>query len=277
MSAIPCADTDSQSKTTTGIIAGGLVRARIFHRRSRPKVNQFTYHAFYFCLSLKDIDRLKRPLLSVDRFNLVSFHRADFGPRDGSDLDAWIRNILAANGLAAIADGDVVLQGHPRVLGYVFNPVSFWFCHDREDGLRAVLAEVSNTFGERHLYLVAHDDKRPIAPDDWLASRKVFHVSPFLPVEGGYRFRFRLEKDRVRVDIHYHDAADGQDRSPMLVTYIDGQRQTLSSGSMMRALFRHPLMTIAVIGLIHYQAIKIWAKRGRFHRKPEPPQETLTR
>ncbi len=198
-------------------------------------------------------------------------HRADFGPRDGSDLDAWIRTILAANGFADIADGDVILQGHPRVLGYVFNPVSFWFCLDGAGRLRAVLAEVNNTFGERHLYLVAHDDKRPIAPEDWLTS------SPFLPVEGGYRFRFRLEAGRVRADIHYYDAQQGDAAKPMLVTYVDGERRDLSGPAVLRTLLRHPLMTLAVIALIHYQAIKIWAKRGRFHRKPEPPQETLTR
>jgi len=262
----------TETKTTATALAGGLVRARIYHKRNRPKVNEFKYHAFYFCVNLQDIDRIKRPLVSVDRFNLVSFHRKDFGPRDGSDLKVWIRDILKTNGLGDVADGDVVLQGHPRVLGYVFNPVSFWFCHDRVGALRAVLAEVSNTFGERHLYLVSHEDKRPIAPTDWLASRKVFHVSPFLPVEGGYRFRFRLEDGRVRADIHYHD-----EQGPMLVTYVDGERRDLSSGAVLRALLRHPLMTLAVIGLIHYQALKLWLKKARFHRKPEPPQQTLTR
>ncbi len=272
MSAIECAADKSQTKTASTAVAGGLVRARIFHRRSRPRVNQFEYHAFYFCLNLKDIDRVKRPFVSVDRFNVVSFHRADFGPRDGSDLDIWIRSILTTNGLSEIADGDIFVQGHPRVLGYVFNPVSFWFCHDKAGQLRAVLAEVSNTFGEHHLYLIAHDDQRPIVPEEWLSSRKVFHVSPFLPVEGGYRFRFRLEPDRVRADIHYHD-----DQGPMLVTYVDGERRDLSSFSVLRALLRHPLMTLAVVGLIHYQAIKLWFKRSRFHRKPEPPRENLTR
>jgi DUF1365 family protein len=272
MSAIDCADKKVQIKTSTAAIAGGLVRGRIYHRRSRPRVNEFTYHAFYFCLNLEDIDRVKRPFVSVDRFNLLSFHRADFGPRDGSDLRAWIDGILAANGFSDIADGDILLQGHPRVLGYVFNPVSFWFCHDKSGALRAVLAEVSNTFGERHLYLVAHEDKRPIGPQEWLASDKVFHVSPFLPVAGRYRFRFRLEDGRMRADIHYHDA-DG----PMLVTYIDGARHDLSSAAVLRALLRHPAMTLAVVGLIHYQALKLWWKRARFHRKPEPPQQPLTR
>ncbi len=275
MSAIGRSDSRIDGKATHSAIAGGLVRARIYHRRSRPRVNEFKYHAFYFCLRLQDIGRLPRPLVSLDRFNLISFHRKDFGPRDGSDLGVWIGAILRDNGLGDVADGDIVLQGHPRVLGYVFNPVSFWFCHDKAGALRAVLAEVSNTFGERHLYLVAHEDRRPIAPQDWLTSRKVFHVSPFMPVEGFYRFRFRLEDGRVRADIHYHDACD--QGGPILVTYVDGERSDLSSGSVLRALLRHPLMTLAVIGLIHFQALKLWTKRARFHRKPDPPRETLTR
>ncbi len=275
MSAI--ADTAAEIETRASAVAGGLVRARIFHQRNRPKRNRFAYRAFYFCINLKDIDRLARPFISVDRFNLVSFHRKDFGPRDGSDLEVWIRGILRDNGLADVADGEIVLQGHPRVLGYVFNPVSFWFCHDRAGALRAVLAEVSNTFGERHLYLVAHPDRRAIAPTDWLQADKMFHVSPFLPVQGFYRFRFRLEADRVRADIHYDDAPTGEERAPMLVTYVDGERHDLSSGPVLRALLRHPAMTLAVIGLIHYQAIKIWLKKARFYRKPDPPQQPLSR
>ena len=95
----------------------------------------------------------------------------------------------------------------PRLFGYVFNPVSFWFCRDRDGRLRAVLCEVNNTFGEHHCYLVHHDDRRPIEADAWLDGRKAFHVSPFLPVEGSYRFRFRLDAERAHVDVNYHDDA----------------------------------------------------------------------
>lgn len=275
MSAIDGAPARRAESTTTAI-AGGLALGRIYHRRNRPRVNQFTYRALYFCLNLKDLHRLDRPLLSLDRFNLVSFQRRDFGPRDGSDLEAWMRGILGENGLAAIADGDIVLHGHPRLLGYVFNPVSFWFCHDRAGALRAVLADVSNTFSEHHHYLIAHQDARPIGPTDWLSARKLFHVSPFLPVAGFYRFRFRLEPDRMRADIHYHDKPVGQG-APMLVTYVDSRRRPLDSLSLLAGLLRHPLASLSVIALIHYQAVKIWFKKARFHRKPEPPRHTLSR
>ena len=123
----------------------------------------------------------------------------------------------------------------PRMLGYVFNPVSFWFCRDRSGALRAVLCEVNNTFGESHCYLVHHDDRRPIEPDAWLEGRKVFHVSPFLPVEGGYRFRFRLDDGRAHVDVNYHDA-----EGLMLATSVGGRREALTDASVLPALPRQP-------------------------------------
>lgn len=253
-------------------IAGGLSNATVFHKRTRPRVNEFRYGVFYFCVDLRDMERLRRPFLSLDRFNLLSFHRKDHGACDGTDLQAWIRDVLAKNGLGEIADGPVVLHCHPRVLGYVFNPISLWFCHDRAGGLRAVLCEVRNTFGERHLYLVAHADGRPILETEWLQARKAFHVSPFMPVSGHYRFRFRLDAERVRADIHYHD-----DEGPILVTYVDGRRRDLTAASAAGAVFRHPLMTLMVVGRIHYQALKLLLKRARFHRKPAPPTRELTR
>lgn len=253
------------------VVTGGLSMANVFHKRLRPKPNAFRYGVFYICVALQDIDRLRRPFFSVDHFNLLSFHRKDHGPQTGADLEAWIRGLLKENGLEAV-DGDVVLHCHPRLLGYAFNPISLWFCHDRARDLRAVLCEVNNTFGERHLYLVAHDDNRPIHPSDWLQARKMFHVSPFLPVEGFYRFRFRLDEKGARADIHYHDA-----EGPMLLTYVDGVRRDLTAASAVGAVLHHPLMTLMVVGRIHYQAVRLLLKKARFFRKPAPPAHDLTR
>lgn len=253
------------------VIAGGLSSATVFHKRLRPKTNQFRYSVFYICVSLRDLTKLRRPFFSLNRFNLLSFRTSDHGARDGSDLEVWARKLLAENGLDS-ADGDIVLHCHPRLLGYAFNPISLWFCHDRAGGLRAVLCEVNNTFGERHLYLVAHDDQRPIQPSDWLLARKAFHVSPFLPVEGHYRFRFRLDAAVIRADIHYHDMA-----GPMLVTYVEGARRDLTGRSALGAMLRHPAMTFMVVARIHYQAIKLVFKKARFFRKPAPPVHNLTR
>ena len=158
------------------------------------------------------------------------------------------------------------------MLGYVFNPVSFWLCHDRAGALRAVLAEVSNTFGEHHNYLVAHDDARPIAAGDWLSARKVFHVSPFFPVSGEYRFRFADRPERCAFRIDYED---GQGNS--LVTSVSGAAQVANTAALLRAFFRYPWMTLGVMLRIHYHALRLWLKRVPFFAKPIPPAEDTTR
>jgi DUF1365 family protein len=176
-----------------------------------------------------------------------------------------------------VCDGEILLLTLPRQFGYVFNPVSFWYCLDRDGGLRAVLCEVANTFGDTHNYLVAHDDGRPIAPGDWIEGRKVFHVSPFLPVEGVYRFSFALDERSVGAQIHYGDA-----EGLVLATGLAGPRCTLDRAAVLRRYVANPLVALAVILRIHWQAFGLWRKRTRFHPRPVhprpgPPEEMLTR
>jgi DUF1365 family protein len=164
------------------------------------------------------------------------------------------------------------------VLGYVFNPVSFWFCHRADGALRAIVCEVNNTFGERHFYLL--DTGSVMHWGLQLTSKKVFHVSPFCAVEGSYRFRFmrttqkvnNIDRECVVARIDYHD-----DQGPLLLTSISGRLEPLTSRSAAKAFFRHPLMTIGVITRIHWQALKLFTKRVPFFRKPLPPPTPLTR
>ena len=171
-----------------------ILFGKVMHKRMFPKVNGFTYGIYNIAVPLSGIDRLPLP---VDRFGLLAFYRRDHGARDGGDLAAWLREKLAVHNVAA--DGETLLVTLPRVLGYVFNPVSFWFCHDRDRQLRAVLCEVNNTFGETHLYICVRPDHAPITATDTLHGEKFFHVSPFLPREGAYRFRFNLSEDALGV------------------------------------------------------------------------------
>ena len=171
------------------------------HRRTRPAANAFTYPAFCLRLPLSALDTLEAHGVARNRAALVSFHDRDHGAGDGVPLERWIRDLLAAEGVAA--DGEIVLYAFPRMLGYVFNPVSFWVCHDRGGRVRALLAEVRNTFGERHNYLLAHDDGRPLSSGETLTARKVFHVSPFCEVKGRYAFRFHFAADRWLARIDY--------------------------------------------------------------------------
>jgi hypothetical protein len=244
---------------------------QVVHQRLRPVRHRFAYPVFFLRVPLSQLDRMASRWLSVDRWNLFSLMRRDFGPRDGTDLEAWARGLLAAHGLAA-ADGEIVLQAFPRMLGYVFNPIALWHCHDRAGRLRAVICEVSNTFGERHNYLVAHADARPIEAVDWLTARKALHVSPFCEVTGHYRFRFGGGEVAPVARIDYHDA-----EGCLLVTALRGKDEALSDARLLRTFFAYPLMTLAVTARIHWQALRLWARNVPWFSKPDPPLKETSR
>lgn len=248
-----------------------LYRGEVAHARHRPVRNAFRYPVFFLRFRIDRMDDLAVAGLSVDRFNLTSVHRRDHGPRDGSDLERWVRDLLRREGCDH-ADGSVWLQTFPRVLGYVFNPVSFWLCHDRQERLRAVLCEVSNTFGERHNYLLTHPDGRPIESGDWLEARKAFHVSPFFPVDGGYRFRFSDDGTRAHFRIDY-----GDDGGTLLATSIAGEGRALTGTGLARCILAQPFMTAVVMARIHWQALRLWLKGAPFFRKPALPAQETTR
>jgi DUF1365 family protein len=239
--------------------------------RNPPTAHSFVYPLFFLALPLSQLQDAGNRWFGIERARPLSLRFRDHGARDGSPLLPWIRQLLVAEGIAT-ADGEVVLQTFPRMFGFVFNPVSFWFCHDRTGALRAVLAEVRNTFGDRHNYLIAHADQRPITAADTLAARKIFHVSPFFPVAGEYRFRFDLTPERRRVELDYW--LDGE---RVLATALEGRPQPLAASALGRALLRQPLLTIAVVWRIHWQAVQLWLKRAVFHSRPQPPLQETTR
>ena len=243
----------------------------VVHQRLRPVRHAFRYPVFFLRVPLSRIADLERRWLSVDRWNLLSFMRRDFGPRDGTALEPWIRALLAEHGIAG-ADGEIVLQAFPRVLGYVFNPIAIWECHDRAGLLRAVLCEVSNTFGERHGYLLAHPDARPILRGDTLTASKAFHVSPFCEITGHYEFRFCGDDAKPAARIDYHDA-DGL----LLATALHGGARPITDGLLLRAFFGYPWMTLGVIARIHWQALRLWRRRVPWFAKPAPPMKEISR
>ena len=253
-----------------------LFFGKVMHRRLRPAGHRFVYPVYFCLLPLSVVGEVGSALFSVNRFNLFSFHFADHGARDGSHPLMWIRGLLDRNGI--VADGEINLQCFPRVLGFVFNPVSFWYCHDASGALIAVLAEVNNTFGERHNYLLTHADGRPIGDGEVIERDKVFHVSPFMAVGGYYRFSFRSRSvaDRspnwrlARID---HGDAAGD----LLHTALVGTAAPLTSGHLLKAFVRYPLLTLGIVVRIHWQAFRLWAKRLPVYTKPHPPTEETTR
>ncbi len=251
-----------------------LCFGNVHHTRVRPARNSFNYGVYFLRLPLRSLvsHDIQTKLFSRNRFNLLSHYEKDHG--DGTQpLLQWIEQILLKHGISD-ADGEIWLQTFPRLLGYVFNPVSFWFCHRRDGALRAVLCEVSNTFGERHCYLL--DEGRPIDNTMELTSSKIFHVSPFCAVEGNYRFQFiknfrkGKEDTLARIDYHTEDGA-------LLLTNISGTAQNLNDRNVALALMRYPLMNFMIITRIHWQALKLWFKRVPFYRKPSPPLEELSK
>ncbi|MFO1371821.1 MAG: DUF1365 domain-containing protein [Candidatus Competibacteraceae bacterium] len=241
-----------------------LFLGQVMHRRLRPAVNAFVYPVFYVQLPVNALATASGPLFAVDRPNLLSFHQKDHGPRDGRLLWPWIQEQLRARGLPD--DGDIVLQTFPRVLGYVFNPVSFWFCHNRAGALIAVLAEVNNTFGGHHHYWLRNPDGSPLRDGQILKADKAFHVSPFCTVQGGYRFRFQCERGVSRVRIDYDDG-EGE----LLLTAISGKPQPWTTRSLLAAFLRMPFLTAGVMARIHWQALRLWFKGVPFYGKTAPP------
>lgn len=250
-----------------------LFCGEVLHRRLRPAANAFRYPVFFLRIPLSRLDELPNPVFSLNSFNLLSFHFADHG--DGRAPREWIRDLLESEGVP-MSGGEVELQTFPRVLGFVFNPVSFWYCHDTAGELVAVVAEVNNTFGERHCYLLRNPEGAPIRAGQEMRATKVFHVSPFCPIEGGYRFRFhearRAGATRVVARIDYHDA-----QGDLLLTSVSGTARDFSAPALVRAFVTHPMMTFGVVARIHYQALKLWLKGAPFFRKPLPPARFVSR
>lgn len=246
------------------------IAGRTFHGREGAVANAFTYGIDYVLLDAEAQVTGPR-LFSRNRGNVAALHDKDHGgPRGAGRGPVWVREVLAAHGMG-VASGRILLLAQPRLLGHVFNPVSFWLCHDEAGALRVVIAEVSNTFGDRHSYLCHHDDLRPITREDTLAAHKIFHVSPFQAIEGGYTFRFDITDTRVGIWIDYR-AGNGR-----LLATLTGTRRPLTSVGLLRAMLRRPFGSRRVLGLIHWQALKLWWKGARFHSRPEPPVDEVTR
>jgi DUF1365 family protein len=239
----------------------------IWHQRLRPVVHAFRYPGYFLLLPLRSLRDQPDAVLRRNRRGLISFYDRDHG-EGSADCLAWFDQLLQQEGIDD-AVGEVWLHTFPRVLGYAFKPVSFWYAHRADGSLAAVLAEVNNTFGERHAYLLAGPD---LAWGTEQVAAKCFHVSPFCNVQGEYRFRFVRSDSRNLVQVDLHDEA-----GPLLRTGVAGTLQPLTRTTVRRAFWGMPLMTWGVVFRIHWQALRLWCKRLPFHRKPSEPKSLVTR
>ena len=245
-------------------IAAWLMIGRVMHERLRPRPHRFAYPVFYVRCNLARLATLDSWWFGINHWGPLSLFACDHGPCDGRDLDTWMRAQLVEAGVPA--DGEIWLQAFPRVFGYAFNPVSFWFCHDRDGALRALLAEVRNTFGARHSYLLSAPNGAPIDASTELTCRKVLHVSPFCRVEGGYRFRVRETQSASSVAIDYRDA-----EGLLIRTALGGRLLPLTRAAALGALARQPFLTLGVVARIHWQALRLFAEKVPFYGKHPAP------
>ena len=245
------------------------IAGQTYHGRKGAVANAFRYSVDYVLLDA-EADLETPSLFRRNGRGLTSLHDADHGgaPRQGRGA-AWVRDVLEQHQIQGVARIELLAQ--PRMLGHVFNPVSFWLCRRKDDALIAVIAEVNNTYGDRHSYLCHHSDARPIQPSDALTAQKIFHVSPFQPVEGGYTFRFDITQDRIGIWIDYSQAAGG------LIATLTGKREPLSNASILRSAVFRPMGARRVLALIHWQALKLWWKGAIFRARPQPPAKEVSR
>lgn len=232
------------------------IAGHTYHGRKGEIDNAFRYSVDYVLFDPEA--RVKTPLLfSMNRPNVTNWRRRDHGGEPGKGTGvSWVRAQFDELGVPQPERIELLTQ--PRVLGHVFNPVSFWFCFDDKDQLFAVVAEVTNTFGTRHSYLCHKSDLSPIRPTDRIVADKLMHVSPFQKIEGVYTFRFDYRADRVGVWIDYTRDNGG------LIATLTGTRRPLGNRAILWALVRRPFGARRAFALIVWQAAKLWVKKARF-------------
>ncbi len=240
------------------MIAPGLYLGRVMHRRMRAPAHRFTYGGFWLALDLDELPETaaRLRLFSLDRPNLFAFYRRDHADGKPGDLKAKI----AAKAVGLDVSGRMLILCMPRLLGFVFNPLSVFFCHDGAGRPSAVAWEVSNTFGARHTYVIAVNNTLGALRQ---SCGKRLHVSPFLDMGLTYQFRVETSGDAVRIGI-VDRASDG----PALYAAIAATRRELTDAALLRLALRTPFATLKVVAAIHWEALRLWAKGGRFRRAP---------
>lgn len=250
-------------------ISRGILHARIVHVRHGQKRYAFRHRTWFLSLPLSAVPRLNRSMIGYNKIRPFSLRSRDYGT-GAEPLETWVQRAFSDAGVE-MPGGETVLLTLPRVFGIGFNPVSFWLCHNPDGRLTAVLAEVNNTFGERHCYLVRKPDGSRISAGDELCTEKVFHVSPFLPVEGEYAFRFAERGNDLAIRIDLRRAGE-----LVLTAAINGRYATLSNASLLACFVRYPLPAVQVLGFIHYHAVRLYLRGFKYFPKPPPPKTLVS-
>ncbi len=237
-----------------GVGHSALYEGSVMHRRLAPRRHRFRYRVFSLLLDLDELATMDKELRFFGRNRRALFEFRDSDHGDGVDLRAGASRMLGEAGIEA--DGPIRILCYPRMMGYVFNPISVWFCYRGDETLAATIYEVHNTYGERHSYVLPVDDTRAVRQ----TAAKTFFVSPFLSQDCVYRFRTIPPGERVDIGIQETEAG-----VPILTACFTGARRPLTDATLLSALLRYPLMTLKVTVAIHFEAVRLMLKGVRRH------------
>ncbi|MDC0216446.1 DUF1365 domain-containing protein [Candidatus Pelagibacter sp.] len=246
-----------------------IYSGNVVHKRFKPKKHYFKYKVFSLLIDLSEIDILNKSLkiFSYNKFNIVSFYDKDHGDRDGSSIKNWVINILKKNNIDT-NDIQIKLLCYPRILGYVFNPLSVFYIYDKNSNLISILYEVKNTFGEQHTYVfktkIAHNLIK-------FKCKKKFHVSPFIEMDCIYFFRLLKPGKKISVIIDQNDK-----EGKILYASQDGIKSKITNDNLIKSYLKHPLMTFKIILAIHFEAFKLWGKGIKFIKKKFKIKNNIT-
>ena len=237
-----------------------IYSGHIIHKRFKPKKHFFSYKTFSMLIDLKELKSIDKSIkfFSYNKFNILSFHNIDHGPRDGSSLIKWV-NLLLKKSQINIKYGSIKLLCFPRFFGYVFNPLSIFYCYDKRSKLKAILYEVKNTFNEQHTYIF----KTKLSSNKILNKcHKKFYVSPFMEMKTFYNFRLFQPSNKINISIKQSD-----NTGVLLIATQVGKRIKLDSKNLFSEFLTHPLMSFKVIMAIHFEAFRLWIKGVKLVKK----------
>ena len=240
-------------------MTSSIYNGAVIHKRFKPKVHFFKYKVFSLLIDLSELNILEKKIsfFSHNSFNLISFFDKDHGERDGSSLINWVNKNLKENNIF-FEDIKIKLLCYPRILGYVFNPLSVFYVYDKKDNLISILYEVKNTFGEQHTYIFEVKNNNILQH----SCSKKFHVSPFIEMNCNYFFKILKPGEKISVIIDQY-----QSNEKLLYASQDGKRVDFTSAELIKSYLKHPLMTFKIISAIHFEAFKLWAKGIKFIKK----------
>lgn len=246
-----------------------IYNGKVIHKRFKPKTHYFKYNVFSLLIDLSELEYLNKKIkfFSHNKFNLISFYERDHGNRDDTSLVLWVKKNLEDNNISS-KNVKIKLLCYPRILGYVFNPLSVFYIYDIDETLKCILYEVKNTFGEQHTYIFKVDNEQNLYQHN---CSKKFHVSPFIEMNCKYFFRLLKPGEKISVIIDQYQADE-----KILYASQDGKKADFNTKELIKSYLRHPLMTFKIISAIHFEAFKLWAKGIKLIKKKLKIKNNIT-